>query len=172
MKKEIIVLSLFLLSIAFNGQTTLKEYKAGHTFSVSAPAYMTKTTGLNKASTIEFKNLAKDVYTFVIVDTKEELRLLELNYSLIEYYEDFTSTFLKSYESKEFSKPISSKKGNTNFMEFEASVFDADIKTKVYYLAGIVETEKSYYRVVSWTTMANKDKYKADFQKTLYSLID
>jgi len=172
MKKAITLLNLILLTVFTKAQTTLNEYKAGHTFSISAPAYMTKTTGLNKASTIEFKNLAKDVYTFVIVDTKEELRLLELNYSLNEYYEEFTSTFLKNNESKEFSKPISSKKGNTSFIEFEASVFDVDIKTKIYYVAGIVETEKSYYRVVSWTTMANKDKYKADFQKTLYSLID
>jgi hypothetical protein len=172
MKKTILALNLLLLSLVIKAQTALKEYKAGHTFGISAPAYMTKTTGLNKASTIEFKNLAKDVYTFVIVDTKEELRLLDLTYTLDEYYDEFTSTFLKNEVSKELSKPIASKKGNTNFIEVEATVFDADIKTKIYYLAGIVETKKSYYRVVSWTTFANKDKYKTDFKNTLFSLID
>ena len=57
-------------------------------------------------------------------------------------------------------------------MEFDATYSDSESKIGFYYLIGLVETEKSFYRIVSWTTSENKDKYKADFQKTLYSLID
>jgi hypothetical protein len=39
-------------------------------------------------------------------------------------------------------------------------------------LVGIVETKTAYYKVLSWAAAENKDKFKADFQKILYSLKD
>lgn len=173
MKKTIIVCNLLFSSLFFNAQTNLKQYKAGHTFSLSVQSYMTQTSGLNDVAVIQFKNKVKDVYTIAIVDTKEELKLLEVNYStLTEYYDQFISTFLKNEASKKFSTPITTKKGAKNFMEFDATYYDSETKIDFYYLIGLVETEKSFYRIVSWTLLDNKDKFKADFQNTLYSLID
>jgi hypothetical protein len=45
-------------------------------------------------------------------------------------------------------------------------------KSDIYYLVGILETKTSYYKVISDTGIENKDKFKADFQKILYSLND
>jgi hypothetical protein len=39
-------------------------------------------------------------------------------------------------------------------------------------LVGVVETKTAYYKVLSWAVAENKDKFKADFQKILYSLKD
>jgi hypothetical protein len=80
MKKKISIftMTMVLMTTTTFAQTELKEYKAGHTFNVSLPDYMTKTAGINSASAIQYKSAVKDVYGFVIFDTKEELGLVEM----------------------------------------------------------------------------------------------
>jgi hypothetical protein len=117
--------------------------------------------------------VVKDVYGFVIFDTKEELSLAEMNYSsLKEFYEDFIDDFLVDQENRKISSPFFQQKGNTNFVECDATYYDKDAELDIYYLVGIVETKMSYYKVLSWTAAESKDKFKADFQKILYSIKD
>jgi hypothetical protein len=165
--------TLILLTTTAFAQTTFKEFKAGHVFYVSLPDYMSKTYGLNSASTIQFKNTVKDVYGFIIEDNKEELKLAEVNYSsLTEFYEDFIKDFLKDEDKRKVSKPLSKNIGEINFMECDVSYNDKDAKADIYYFVGIVETPASYYKVLCWSTLENKDKFKADFQKIFYSIKD
>ena len=174
MKKAITIFSaLAFLALTTCAQTKLKEYKAGHIFYVSLPEYMTKTTGLNSASTIQYKNVVKDVYGFIIEDSKEELALAQINYASInEFYESFIKDFLKDEEKRNVSAPQYQKKGDISFAECDVTYYDKDAKIDIYYLAGIVETKTSYYKVLSWAAIENKDKFKADFEKILYSVRD
>lgn len=175
MKRTITSLSIILAFITTNifAQTNLKEYKVGHVVSVSLPDYMSKTMGLNSSSILQYKSTVKDVYGFIIEDNKEELTLVEMNYSSInEFCEDFAKDFLKDEKKKTFSYPEYKKIGDINFAEFDATYYDKEVKTEIYYLIGIVETKTSYYKVLSYTSKENKDKFKADFQKILYSLKD
>jgi hypothetical protein len=175
MKKIITILSinLFVMSTSLFAQSNLKEHKAGHVFYISFPDYMNKTIGINDAAVIQFKNAVKDVYGIVIEDNKEELALAELNYSSItEFYEDFIKDFVKDEEKRNVSNPIYIKKGEINFAESDLTYYDKEVKSEIYYLVGIVETKSAYYKVLSWSTATNKDKFKADFQKALYSLRD
>jgi hypothetical protein len=80
--------------------------------------------------------------------------------------------FLTDEEKKEVSKPVSKKIGENDFIECDATYFDKDANMEIYYLVGIVETKKAYYKVMSWTSKEKKDTFKADFQKILYSLKD
>lgn len=174
MKTTIITLLLvvFVTGSSF-AQAPLKEFKAGHIFYISLPDYMSKTAGLNSSSTIEYKNVVKDVYGFVIEDNKEILTLAELNYSSInEFYDDFIKDFLTEEKDRNVSAPKYQKKGDINFAEADITYYDEDAKSPIYYLVGIVETKASYYKVLSWCTAENKAKFKADFQKILYSLRD
>jgi hypothetical protein len=66
----------------------------------------------------------------------------------------------------------SKKKEEMNFIESDITYYDKDAKTEIYYLVGVVETKTAYYKVLSWAVAENKDKFKADFQKILYSLKD
>jgi len=175
MKRIITIFTATLILLATNAytQTTFKEFKAGHVFYVSLPDYMTKTTGLNSASTIQFKSTVKDVYGFIIEDDKDELKLAEMNYtSLNEFYEEFIKDFVKEEEKRTVSKSISKKIGETSFIESDVSYFDKDAKMDIYYFVGIVETPSAYYKVLCWASLENKDKFKADFQKIFYSLKD
>ena len=175
MKKIIPVLALILslTTSSIFAQTTLTEYKVGHVVSVSLPDYMNRTTGLNDSSIIQYKSSIKDVYGFVIEDNKEELLLAEIKFSSInEFCEDFAKDFLKDEKKKTFSYPEYQKKGDISFAEFDATYYDKDAKAEIYYLVGFVETKTSFYKVLSYSSKENKDKFKADFQKILYSLKD
>jgi len=175
MKKFFILLAIILVGITNStvAQTEFTPHKAGHVFDISLPSYMSKTAGINSAAAIQYKSVVKDVYGFVIFDTKEELSLVDMKYSsLNEFYEDFIDGFLKDEKDVKISKPIYQKKGDINFVESDVSYYDQEAETEIYYLVGIVETNKSYYKVLSWATAENKDKFKADFQKILYSLKD
>lgn len=172
-----ILLSVILFQFAFNlpsvAQTGMKTYKAGHSFDISLPEYMSKTGGLNSSAAIQYKSLVKDVYGFVIFDTKEELELVEYKFASVnEFYEDFIKDFLKDEPKRVVSKPITSTKNGINFIEVDLSYYDNDAKTDIFYLVGIVETPKAYYKVLSWSTLENKKTFKADFQKIMYSLKD
>ena len=175
MKRIIANLSLLLVltTTCISAQTSLKEYKVGHVVNVSLPDYMSRTMGLNSSSILQYKSTVKDVYGFIIEDNKEELALVEMNYSSInEFCEDFAKDFLEDEKKKTFSYPEYKKIGDINFAEFDASYYDKEAKGEIYYLVGIVETKTSYYKVISYTGLENKDKFKADFQKILYSLND
>lgn len=175
MKKKItfITTAFFLISSAVLAQTNLKEYEAGHIFHISIPEYMGRTIGLNNAATIQYKSEVKDVYGFVIEDNKEELKLAELNYSSInEFYEGFIKDFLTDEDNRFVSQPLYKKNGDANFVESDVTYYDKEAKINIYYLVGIVETKSAYYKVLSWSAAENKDKFKADFQKIVYSLKD
>jgi hypothetical protein len=166
---------LFLTCYTFvsKAQTNLREYKGGHTFNISLPTYMNRTMGLNSAASIQYKSTVKDVYGFVIYDTKEELELAQINFtSISEFYEDFIKDFLIDEESRKVSEAKTSSKGNINFIESDITYYDKDAEIEIYYLIGIVETKVSFYKVLSWCAATEKEKFKADFQKILYSLKD
>lgn len=171
--KNYFAIAMILIGNTLFAQTAFKDYKAGHIFNVSLPEYMTKTTGLNSAATIQFKNTIKDVAGIIIEDDKEQLRLAELNYTSInEFYEEFIKDFLNDEEKRTVSKPQSKKVGETNFLECDVSYYEKESKIDIYYFVGIVETPTTYYKLLCWGTLESKDKFKADFQKILYSIKD
>lgn len=172
-KITLFVTALTFICITVSAQTKMKEYKAGHVFNISLPDYMNKTAGINTSSAIQYKSEVKDVYGFVIFDTKEDLKLVELNYTSVnDFYEDFMKDFLIDQEKRTVSKPVLKKIGEIDFIESDITYFDKDANMEIYYLIGIVETKKAFYKVLSWSSKEDKDKFKADFQKILYSVKD
>lgn len=172
MKKPLLLLYFLTSTLCSVGQTT-KEYTAGHTFIISLPDYMSKTVGLNNAAAIQYKSAVKDVAGFIIFDTKEELALAEMNFtSSKEFYESFIEDFLVEQENRKVSEAISKSKDGINFIEADLTYYDKDAEIEIYYLIGIVETKKSFYKILSWSAAEKKNTFKSDFQKILYSLRD
>ncbi len=166
----LIVLSFLILTFTAFGQGGNKTYKAGHVFSITLPDYMNRTVGLNGSANFQYKNEVKDVYGFVIGDDKEELKLAELKYASVnEFNDDFMKSFLADVEKKNIGTPLVKKIGEISFLECDVSYLDKEVGGEIYYLVGVVETRSSFYKILSWTTIENKDNFKADFQKILYS---
>lgn len=166
-------ISVFIFCSSLSFSQNFNEHTAGHTFKIQLPDYMNKTLGLNDNATVQYKSAVKDVYGFVIVDTKEDLELVEMNFfSITEFYENFIQTFLEGEENRQISNPITKTIGDRNFLESDASYYDKDANVNVFYLTGVVETKRAYYKVISWSTPENKEKFKSDFQRILYSVSD
>lgn len=172
MKKSVLIL-FFLASAFCSVAQTTKEFKAGHSFTISLPEYMSRTVGLNNAAAIQYKSAVKDVAGFIIYDLKEELALAEMNFtSAREFYDSFIEDFLADQEDRKLSEPISQTKNGINIVEAEVTYFDKEAEIEIYYLVGVVETKKSFYKVLSWSGADKKNTFKSDFQKILYSLRD
>lgn len=175
MKRTITILTTTLVLIASTAfaQTTMKEYKVGHVFYVNLPDYMSKTTGLNDAAIIQFKNSIKDIYCLVLEDNKEDLELAQMKFSSInDYYDNFIKDFLIKEKKRSISQPVSQTIGDNKFIECDATYYSKDAKMDIYYFVGIVETKNAFYKVYCFGNLESKDKYKTDFQKILYSLKD
>ena len=172
-KITFLIATILLVGMTVCAQTTMKEYKAGHVFYVSLPDYMTKTTDLNDAASIQFINNIKDIAGYIIFDTKEELELVNLKFSnATEFYETFIKDFLVKQKSRKVSEPqIKSMNGN-NYVESDVTYFDKDSKMEIYFYIGIVETKNSFYKLLCYGGIDSKEKYKNDFQAILYSLKD
>jgi hypothetical protein len=132
---------------------------------------MNRTVGLNDVATIQYKNSVKDIYTIVIEDSKEELAIADIYYSsLKEFQEEFEKDFIADEKKRSNTQPIFTTKNSINFVEYDVTYYDEELKIEVYYLVGIVETKSHFYKVLSWTNLANKEEFKTDFKKILYSL--
>lgn len=163
---------LFILAVlGSNAQT--KEMKFGHVVSIQAPTYMSKTAGLNSSASIQLKNSVKDVYTVIIEDSKEDLRILEMNFeSGKEFFDDTYADMLKDEDVKEKNTtPTIKKLANGLTLYYSDLVYiPKDEKTPIYYLVATVESSGYYYKVLSWTKAENKAKYREDFIKMAESL--
>lgn len=172
MKKIFLLLLVLSAGIGANAQA-FKPYKAGHVFNISLPEYMNRVTGLNDAAVFQFKNAVKDIAGFVIEDNKSELELVNMKYaSTQEFYEQFIKGFLVDLPKRTVSAPVVQKKGAVSFVEADASYYDEETKLTIYYFVGIAETKDAYYKLLCFGSLEDKDKYKADFQKILYSIND
>ena len=172
--KRVLFTTLFAMSIInCFAQTSFTAYKAGQEFDITVPTYMSRTTGLNKAAIIQFKNAAKDVYALVIQENKEELALAQLNFSSAEEFQEYTmKNFLKDVEQRKVSTPVIKEINGFKYVYAEASYYDKVIQQSVYYFYGIAESKTCFYKLLCYTSLNNKEKFKADFQNTFYSIHD
>lgn len=172
-KKQLLTALILMASFAAFAQTNMKSYKAGHAFQVSIPDYMTKTTGINDAATFQFDNTVKDIGGFIIVDTKDELELVQLKFtSAQEFYESFIKDFLIKEKNRTIASPQLKSVDGYSYVETDASFYSKESKMEIYYYIGIVETKNAFYKLLCYGGIDSKEKFKADFQKILYSIKD
>jgi len=173
MKKSIQIFVLFFLVQMANAQGKMIEYKTGHVVKLSVPEYMSRTSGLNDDACLEFQNAVKEVYTIVIQDDKESLKLAELSYDGIEEFYDIIFKELgvgENYQNRKVGTPKKRTIGNYKYIINECSLRDKELEVDLYYVMGIVETPNSFYQVMSWTLSENKVKFKKEFENIVYTL--
>lgn len=164
---------LCFITNCLHAQTEMKPYVAGHVFKVSLPNYMKRTIGYNDDAAIQFKNSVKDVYGFIIEDNKAEMELAEIVYASInEFYIDFSKDFLADEKKRTSTLPTENKTGDVKFIYNEVSYYDKEAKSMITYFVGIAETKDAFYKMLCWTTTDNKDLYRNDFEKILFSIND
>jgi hypothetical protein len=112
-----------IISTAF-AQTTFNTVKTGHTVSFSVPEYMSRTTIINDAFVLQFKSIPKDIYTFMIEDSKEELSIAEMKFtSVMDFYEYFIKDFLISEKKRKVNTPVSLTKDGVYYAQSVLTYF-------------------------------------------------
>jgi hypothetical protein len=162
-----------IVTCSAKAQSTFREDKVGHAYSISVPDYMTKTTGLNAAASAQYQGLTKEAATLVIDESKESLELESLKFSSAqEYFDYLMKNFLLDKEDRYISKSKTFKVGDINFVQAEASCYLTDSKTKIYYLETIAETPTYFYQIMSysWGSKESYEKVKDDLKKIAASL--
>lgn len=173
MNKAIQLFAVLFLVQSVVAQTKMVEYKTGHVVKLSVPEYMSRTSGLNEDACLEFQNAVKEVYTIVIQDDKESLQLAELNYDGIEEFYEMIFKELgvgESYLNRKVGTPKKKTIGTYKFIINDCSLRDKELEADLYYVMGLVETPNSYYQVMSWTLLENKEKFKKEFENIVYTL--
>jgi hypothetical protein len=168
--KRIILASIFSLVItqAFSQVT---QQKGGHCYTLDIPDYMVKTFELNDVASSQFMNSGKEAYAIVIEDSKELLQSRGLKFVNAK---DFLESFLKSYnkdaEQRTESKITESIANGNNIAQ--AEVTWKDEKATYFMITTAVESKTHFYKVMTWTTGANKGLLKADLLAISRSLKD
>lgn len=173
MIKNILIAASFILmtnSSSF-AQTTFNTVKTGHTVSFSVPDYMSRTSGINDASFLQFKSVPKDVYTYMIEDSKVELDIVEMKFtSVMDFYEFFIKDFLISEKKRKVSTPVSLSKDGVNYVQSELTYFDKEADSDIYYNITMAETTGYFYQILSFTSEENSKNVKADLSALGVSL--
>lgn len=168
--KLILFVLLNLPMLAFS-QTTFKDTKAGHAFAISVPSYMESTYGLNDNAIAQYKCDEKELYTFIIEDSKAELKFLEIELNNAQqFYDFFIKDFLLDLKDRTVSKSKTSKVGANTIIQSDATYTDEETGLKIYYHITIVETPTYFYKVLSYTSVENKEKVRADLDKLAKSI--
>lgn len=161
MKFLSICIILICVNLTLKAQTKFEDHKVGHEFMVSVPEYMMKTNDLNSNASIQFMNSVKKAYSIVLDESKADQLLAGVKFTIDEYYDDLITNFTKSLTNVELSQPMSFKEKNGKYkqVQMNATVDSVDIA----YLITCIETDKYFYRIISWTIKENKNKLINDF---------
>lgn len=170
--KMIFTAMLIVLSSSMN-YTKANEYKVGNVFYIDLPDYLQKTMGINDDASFQFKNVVKDIYGFVIEDDKENLELLDVKFNnVMEFYEFSIKDLAIENMEPTLGTPVQKTVNNKKYVLNDIVFSEKNSSTGIYYFAAVVETDNTYYQVRCFCDIKDKDKYKADFEKILYSLND
>lgn len=147
--------------------------KYGHVVNVSLPEYMTRTIGLNDNASFQFHNVPKDVSGFIVEDNKDELIIADMKFAdAQEFYDNFAKSFLEDQPSRKFSKSDVRKVNGNTYIHSDFSYFDEEAKLDIYYYVGVIETPTTFYKLICFTSSAQKETYKPDFDKIMMSIND
>jgi uncharacterized protein YegL len=175
MKKIISLLFLVLLSSCNDIQNEKYEKKTvENKFSILIPESLGQTTKLNDAASIQFENIKQDFYIIVLDEPKDAFtkavgaKLLNTTADLDGYYKIVVDHF-RDITPKDFKVyNIEKKKINhSNAIVFSMSGISNDYH--VLYRYAVIESNKRYYQIMSWTNTSKEEKYTERMNKIIDS---
>jgi len=160
--------SLILVFSSCSQETHFNRVTVDGKFSVELPEYMQPWLGRTSEASLMYKNEELDVYTIVIDESKKELKNYKLNYSLEEYFRKTgLESRLKSIEGAIFGTPVT---GQLNAGKFIRTDISGNVnKFPMQYKLAVIETDKRFYQVLSWTHADHGQDFNTDFDHMLAS---
>lgn len=161
----------FILAIALlacTHQAKFTNVNINNKYAIQLPEYMQPATELHTDASLQYKNEEKDIYTIVIDENKNEMQNYNLKYNLDTYFKAVASQpFVESIEHGKISAPVKRQINGSTAMVAEIT---GDInQNPVYYKIAVIETNNSFYQILTWTSAGNKESYTHDIDQTIDS---
>jgi len=159
------------LTYSMVAQSGFNIKKGGHAYTIEIPEYMERTYDLNQVATLQYANLSKPAYVIVIDDNKAELKHYDIFFADAR---DFLTSFLDGFnldtEHRKIGEIITYSVGGNNYAQ--AQMRWSEPVTDIFMLITAMETPTHFYKILCWTTPANKDELIDDFIRISSSLKD
>lgn len=174
MKKSIskasalLLVSIFLISVftgcdlskslsnSAKGKTKIVKSTDGFS-QITVPESWSETTTLNEAAVIQVANAAAEKYLIVISEPKEDF---SENTTVDDYYNIILENFKTGLENANLHPPVKTTVNGKKALQFE--VQGEVNKIKAAYIVTIVETDKNFHQIMSWTLQSRYEKNKAE----------
>lgn len=176
MKKIIYLLFLVLLSSCNENSKNEKYEKKSveNKFSLLIPESLGLTNKLNSIASIQFENTNQDFYIMVLDESKDTFtkavnnKIYNTTTDLDGYYKVIVNHF-KEITSKDFKVyNIQKKKINhSNAIVFSMSGINDGYPA--FYRYAVIESNKRYYQIMSWTNTSQEQKYTDRMNKIIDS---
>ena len=176
MKKIISLLFLVLLSSCNENLQNEKYEKktVENKFSLLIPESLEQTNKLNSIASIQFENTNQDFYIMVLDESKDVFNkavnkeIYNTTTDLDGYYKVIVNHF-KEITSKDFKVyNIEKKKINhSNAIVFSMSGINDGYPA--FYRYAVIESNKRYYQIMSWTNTSQEHKYTDRMNKIIDS---
>lgn len=172
MKNLFLLAALFFLLQSCN-QT--QEVKIKNHYSMELPSSMETYKDLHPLASLQYKEKLGELYVIVIDEKKQEMHdALEMN-GLSEIYSNDVEGYatllvddIKTRIKVKSSTPLKKEKINgldARTFEVNATVDNMDI----YYNIAYIEGAKTYYQILTWSSISEKSKYMAEMKKIIHS---
>ena len=165
-----IILMLATFPPAASAQA-LTTRKGGHCYTMAVPDYMVRAYSLNDVATLQYQNTSIPAFTIVIEDEKSELESVGMKFTGARHFlENFTGDFKKDAAGRAVTQPVESAVNGNRQAQSELT-WEED-GSAYFMLITAVETPTHFYKIMSWTTSAQRQRMDADFRKMAVSLRD
>lgn len=176
MKKNISLLFLVLLS-SCNENIQNEKYEkktVKNKFSLLIPESLEQTNKLNSIASIQFENKSQDFYIMVLDESKDaftkavDSKVYDTTSDLDGYYKVVVNHF-KEITTKDFKVYDIEKKKINHFNAIVFSMSGIDDGYSAFYRYAVIESNKRYYQIMSWTNTSQEQKHTERMNKIIDS---
>ncbi|AWK06603.1 hypothetical protein HYN56_21165 [Flavobacterium crocinum] len=164
--KKIILLLLLALFFSCNQDPKNEKYEnksVENKYSLLIPETLSQTDQLNSIASIQFQSTEQDFYIMVIEEVKDNFAkaIQEKKANITPDLEGYYNVITKHFEeiTKDFKIYDLEKKriNSSNAIVFSMSGINDDYP--VFYRYAIIESDKTFYQIMSWTNTSQEKKY-------------
>ena len=174
-KKYFIIVLIFLSFCSCNKPEKKDKKIITDNFSLNVPFDMESVYHINDIAKVQFQKPDEDLYFIVLQETKESfknairLKSYTAPQNLLGYFKVVTEHFDEINEDFRVKDFVNTKINSCNAIVFSIYGKDLDNKKNTFYRYALIEDDKNFYQIMSWTNINYKDKLISKMKGIIYS---
>ncbi|SEQ08159.1 hypothetical protein [Flavobacterium urocaniciphilum] len=177
--RNFIVGALLLLSVLScqkkESKNVENEKIIADNYTLMVPKDFEKTNKLNELAKIQFQKVDEDLYFIVLEETKQsfadavKLKIHDTTPNLYGYFKVVTNHFKEITKNLKVNDVGRTKIDSCNAIIFSMFGQTLDNGKSVFYRYALIEDDKNYYQIMSWTNIHHKEKLIGRMDNIIHS---